>query len=473
MSDSPARPRLGEHVLARRHLVDGQERVVLHDTRSGRSLALGPREWGLVAVADGTRDLEGIRLAGAREGAHARTAAIAEFFEALHAAGLLAEAASEASEDREDEGDEGAARRPVAELPDFSLHCDGSGSCCRLYASVLFGPVEAARARALLPLVQSGGERHDRAFLPERGSAPSAASAVTLVDGRCAYLGEGGRCGLHAVGGPEQKPLGCRLFPARFVDDGEEIRVSASVECACVEASVGRPGGASLCAPEWRARGDLPESVFVERLPPRMAVSKGAAASRGELVAWSRRLSALTQPADVAAALWSLGEAVEARGLEGAALAAFERPSPLEATALAPWLAALAGRAARRGREYASWRSERDLARRAVAWIEAALGRLEGEPGALAALSAAPAQTSTRHAVEAFYLRAVLHGHQLFGELPLSYALRDRALRIIVSRALPAAVAATGDDDPAGKAPLSLVEAVLRGHGLDAYAFDV
>src|SRR6185369_6332943 len=96
MSDDPLpmRPRLANHVLARKHLVDGEPRVVLHDTRADRLLQIGLREWGLIAAADGTRDIEGIVLAAAREGAHARAPALRSFLEQLHAAGLLEDGAA-------------------------------------------------------------------------------------------------------------------------------------------------------------------------------------------------------------------------------------------------------------------------------------------------------------------------------------------------------------------------------------------
>src|SRR5262245_32534040 len=173
----PLRPRLADHVLARKHLVDGEERVVLHDTTADRLLQIGLREWGLLAAADGTRDIDGIVLAAAREGAHARAPALRSFLEQLHAAGLLEDGATPSETMGATPGKPGiaattadpapAARRPLDVLPGFSLHCDGSGSCCRIYASVIFGPVEAARARALLPTIMDGGVRHERAFLPE------------------------------------------------------------------------------------------------------------------------------------------------------------------------------------------------------------------------------------------------------------------------------------------------------------------
>lgn len=91
MSPLPRRPRLADHALARRHLAGGEPRVVLHDTRKGGLIALGPREWTLFSCADGTRDLDGIVAAAARAGAHARAPALGAFLEQLHGAGLLAD----------------------------------------------------------------------------------------------------------------------------------------------------------------------------------------------------------------------------------------------------------------------------------------------------------------------------------------------------------------------------------------------
>jgi lysine-N-methylase len=462
----PSRPRLAAHVLGRRHLVDGDERVVLHDLGTGRLVQIGPREWGLLAAADGTRDLDGIVLAAAREGAHARGPALRAFLEQLHAAGLLEDGIEEASPD---DAPGVPAARPLEPLPGFSLHCDGGGSCCRIYASVIFAPVEAARARALLPLVQDGGARHERVFMPEHGSGPTGGSAVTLRDGRCAYLDDGGLCALHARGGAGAKPVGCNAFPTSFIDDGESVRVSVSVECACVLASVGRPGGAPLLPPGAATRGDLDGAIVVDRLAEQVAVAPGSRASRAAFVAWSRRVAALPPSGDTAALLLRLAGAIDAGGLdEDAASRAAARPDRPAARALLPWIEALAARAERRSREDDAWRSERDLGRRATRWIARAAADLL-QPGALEVVLAAPVAAP---ASEAFYLRAVLHGHRLAGDLPLSLALRDRAARLVVARALPLAFA-DGERDPACAHPLGLVEAMLRGHGLDAYAHDL
>jgi lysine-N-methylase len=478
----PTRPRLADHVLARRHITGGEVVVVLHDQRTGRIVQLGPREWGLLAAADGTRDLEGVILAARREGAHARVPALQAFLEQLHGAGLLADgtpgdsaaaeppaatladaASSSTAPDPLPLAD--AALRPLDVLPDFSLHCDGSGSCCRIYASVIFGPVEAARARALFPAIQGGGDRHERVFLPDRGSAPTGGSAVTLVDGRCAYLGESGHCSIHARAGGPAKPIGCNLFPASFLDDGERVTVSASVECACILASVGRPGGAPLIPPEARVRGDLDPSVHIAALPARLAVTRAASADRAAVRLWSRRLAALPPPADTARTLWSLASTLESQGLDADPLPCFNSPPPIDLLAVLPWIGALAHRAARRVREDAVWRSERDLARLASSWIADAAGALLSSN----TLSLPPSASES----EAFYLRAALHGYKLFGDLPLTLALRDRAVRLLVARALPDVFARVGATDPACAHPLALVEAMLRGHGLDAYVYDL
>jgi lysine-N-methylase len=465
----PSRPRLGDHVLARRHWVGGDERVVLHDLRSGRLVQLGPREWSLLAEADGTRDLPGIVLAAARAGAFAREPALRAFLEQLHEAGLLAgEAAPEPADDAA--RDAPPPDRPLALLPDFSLHCDGRGSCCRLYASVLFSPVETARARALQPKTLDGGADPSRVFLPERGSAPCAGSAVAQIDGRCAYLGEADRCALHRAGGPEAKPLGCTLFPASFLDDGERIRVSAWIECACVLASVGRPGGAPLLDSRARTRADLDPAVHVERLPERVLVRDGDHAGAATLRRFTDQLLACPSPPDVPRALVQLARTLEAEGLAEQPDARFDpHAPPLAPAELLPWIDALHRRAERRAREDAVWRSERDLARLATRAIAAATRALL-DPDALAALLAAPAPAP---ASEAFSLRASLHAFRFVGELPLASALRDQALRLLVARALPGAFAALAVPDPAFEHPLALLEAMMRGHGLSAYAHDL
>jgi lysine-N-methylase len=130
-------------------------------------------------------------------------------------------------------------------------------------------------------------------------------------------------------------------------------------------------------------------------------------------------------------------------------------------------LESLAARATRRSAEDAQWRSHDDLARQATSWIaEAARALLE--PGAISRFWGG---TPAHPAAEAFFLRASIHGHHLWGDLPLAVALRDRAARLLVARALPHVIRAEVRD-PAIEHPLALVEAILRGHGLASYAHD-
>ena len=467
----PARPRLAEHVLARRHLVGDRASVVLHDTRTGRAVQLGAREWELLAGADGTRDLEGIVLAAAREGAHARPPQLRAFLEQLWQAGFLAAGDEQAAPPTAAAQVDVDGRRALDVLPDFSMHCDGRGSCCRQYETVLFAPVEAARARALCPRVLEGGDKHERAFLPERGAGAQGGSAVALVAGACAYL-DAASCRLHEAGGADAKPLGCRLFPATFVDDGVRVRVSAVVECACVLASVGHRDGAPLVPGAARTRGELAPEIDVVVLPPHVRVTATRTVTREALHAWSAEQALAPAPRDVVPALMTLADHVERDGLTPCPPHAPDprgAPSPSQQARLREHLRALHARLGARAREGAGWRSEKDFARRAIAWMaegcEATLA--EGWEGALAA-----PDDATR---EAFYVRASIFGHALvIDDVPLAAALRDRAARVVLARALGRAFAPGPEPtDPAFREPIAVVEAMLRGHGLGAYVHDL
>jgi lysine-N-methylase len=453
----PFHPRLAEHALVRLHAVAGEEIVVIHDGRSGDLHRMGSHEWDLISSADGTRDLDGLLLAASRRDAYRRASEVRAVLDHLHAAGLLAEGV-----DYPDPTPP-VVDRPLDVLPDYSLTCDATGGCCGVYGSIVFTPLEAARARSTLPLVRNGGEDPRRAFTPERGAGDEGSLAVALVDNRCAYLAEDGRCGLHVKGGASAKPAGCRIYPATFVDDGASIRVSVGVECGCVLASIGWPGGAPLVPEGARTRADLDRGARVVRLPDHLAVTADRSVSPAELAAWSRVVLAAGPPADAVHAFWSLAAAVEAEGLAlEASLRALSSPPCPTVNDVLPWIQALADRAASRVGSAASWRSAADrslLLSRAIAAASASIR----DPGSLAAaLAAAPADP----AAEAFYLRAAIHGHHLAGKVPLALALRDRALRVLVARAM-------GAMDPAMVHPLAAVEAIFRGHGVEVYALEV
>lgn len=473
-------------MLPRLHFVDGRCRVLLHDVESGDVVELGPREWVLLACADGTRDVEGIRLAGAREGARVSDEALGELLGSLHDAGMLEEGPAPRRRHEDDSGPatgssgarEGAAphgreraARPIERLEGYSFTCDGHGSCCKLYATIVFSPLEAARARSVLPDVLDGGERHEHVFMPERGAGPCPGSAVALVEGHCAYL-DGHLCALHRAAGAQAKPIGCNLFPLALVDDGSRVRASMSVECACVLASLGKEGGEALLPESARVRGDLDPAIVVDELPAEVAVTAGSREPLARYLEWSdAALAALPAGDDAAVTAWSLAEAVAAHGLDpGRARAAVEAPSPVGAALSGRYLAALAAKAARRAKAQNAWRGERDLCRRGVSVVAAAAELLADEDVRAAVAAGAGAAAAD----EAFYLRVALFGHQMVG-YPLAVALRDRATAIWVARVFPLAAAALypGDEEPAFEHPIALVEALLRGHGLRRYTEDL
>ncbi len=480
-----ARPRLSERCLARLHFVDGRCRVMLHDVETGDVVEIGPREWVLLSGADGTRDLDGVRLAATREGVDVSREALAELLEGVRAAGMLADgpaprpAHAHAPTPSRSRGSVPLAERRIERLPGYSFHCDGHGTCCKMYATVVFSPLEAARARSLMPQVLDGGDRHEHAFMPERGAGPCAGSAVALVNGRCAYL-DGSLCALHKAAGAASKPLGCNLFPLALVDDGTRVRASVSVECACVLASVGKPGGAPILEETMLVRGDLDPAIVVDELPEQVTLTSEARAiskerSRAPIADYLRwsdaALEGLSASIDPALSAWALADAIETHGLDPArATAVIADPPALDEGVASRWLAALSRKAARRAKAQDAWRSPEDPCRRGVS-IVAAAASLLADPDVLGAVAAGAGATATD---EDFYLRVALFGHQMVGS-PLAVGLRDRAVAIWVARAFPLAAEALypGEIEPAFDHPIALVEALLRGHGLRRYTDEV
>jgi lysine-N-methylase len=460
----PARPRLADHVLPRRHQTRNEDIWVLYDEQSGLAYQIGAREWGLLAQADGTRDLEGIVAAAARSGTHAAVSVLQTFLLSLHQAQLLADGVGLLADPVDP-----PPPRPLEPLPDFQLACDGQGSCCRLYATVMFRPLEEVVARSLLPQVFDAGERPEQAFGPLMGSAPCGASSVGFVHGRCAYLGSEGRCGLHAAGGPQGKPLGCRMFPALFVDDGHVVRISPAVECACVLASLGQTHGAEpLVSPEVTTSDKLDPGIHISRLPDMILITKKRYAARDELIAWSNVVMNVSPSLDIPGVFLALAEQVQQWGLDAsAAIQALTNPRRITPETLLPGLVALAERTQKRLHIDGSWRSDQDLALSSLRAIAKAATLLTSD---LAQLEhyAAPTTDPQTQASEAFYLRAGAFGHQfVLHDAPLSLALHDRAVRLVFARAFGDVFSPDERDrDPVFRHPLALLEATLRGHGL-------
>ena len=307
----PSRPRLAEHAMVRRHFIDGEEVIVVHDARSGDLVRMPPRAWSLIEAADGTRDIGGLLLAASQRGELRRASEVTAVLTDLQAAGLLTDgidpfafAAVEAAAEAVD------ARAALDVLP-FTLVCDGSGACCATYSTVRFSEEEAARARSLLPHVEEG---RGKVFLPLTGSGAQPSCAVTMIDGRCTYLAGDGACELHRRHGAAAKPSGCAIYPATFAFDGEAVRVSLGVECACIAKSLGKKDGTPLVAEAAAVRGDLPAGAQVVVLPEAIELREGVTAPRAEVVRWSRAVlrawagasGDAESHADAVAVLWAL-----------------------------------------------------------------------------------------------------------------------------------------------------------------------
>jgi lysine-N-methylase len=434
------RPRLAAHVRARRHRVDGDELVSLHDERSGRVASMGLREWELLAEADGTRDVTGILAAATRRARGASPEHLSAFLGQLEDADMLVDGVSLPPAAPSVAPLEGR----VESLPEFELVCDGSGTCCRLYSTVVFSPTEASRAA----LTVDGAT-----FTPERGSekVPWMGRAVSTVDGACAYLDADRRCRLHSAAGPAGKPHGCRRFPVQLVSDGERVLATVAPECACVFGSLDRADASSTAALALEVDPSDHVAVVPERVRMSTHETIGRAAYLRYAADQARRFD--THSGDAACWLWA-----EAEQLGGGAAC-----EP-DAACLAPTLE-MAAAGLRRRLGQAAWRHRDDLARRLPRWLLAVVERARAADGL-------PLEPRVGDRRERLYVRALLFGHAFaLGSEPLEPELRRSAFVLWLARAL-AAAHERGDlpepltGDPATNEPIALVAAFVRAYGI-------
>lgn len=449
------RPRLAEHVLARRHVIGEREFVVLHDESTGDHLELSPVAWALLDAADGTRDIQGITAAAQRSGAVVGQREAVKLLKHLHERGALEQGPPEHSADvvtprpRSPE----VARQPVAPLPDYLFDCDGTGGCCRSYGSVLLTPDDQARARATLPQYSIGPVAAHRWFTPAHGSAPSPLVVPTSCEGGCGFLDDDGLCAIHRKGGISAKPVACAAFPTLACSDGKQVRMTVSPECACVLRSAGGARGERLG--EGLERGaDLPITTVIDELPPRVVADEGVEIERGEL----REL--------VAEAIGSLPVVDPARACWGWADTWCERvPSPVQLDDVDDALDALQRRARSLLRRMSSWRPDDDWVLKSLRWLVGTLHLLENAELRASVIEPSD-ETST---TENLYVRASLWGYVGFFDTPVAVVLREHALKIWLARAMEVVPLAPSEHALA----LSSVSMLLRGHGLAAAWHDV
>ncbi len=456
-----ARPRLAEHALVRRHVVDGVEKLVVHDARTGALAVLDERALSVALAADGTRDVGGIALAVARAGHYRRMSEVDAVLAALEGLGLLADGieveppVSPAAGTRLAPLGAGAAERPVVALPGYRFRCDGAGGCCLQYGSIAFTEEDRARAGRAGLATLPGDAAERRVFLPLVGAAPSGRSAMTLVDGACLQRSEDARCGLHARGGAEAKPIACATYPRTFVDDGVEIRAAVALECECVFASLRDDASARPFEPDARTGADLAHGVVVRSLPDAIQLTEEREIGRAELSRWSRGFARL-EVRDAVATAAALGASLEVQGLAARLDACSSVPSLVagdpDARRVAARVHALGASLEAAHASARAWRGPGDRTRR----MREALAR------ASAALAASPAELEAALSVgdfadaEALALRSAMFGHLLVGSAPLAGGLVDLAARLVLARAL-------GRTDLGH--PLAVVMATLGGMG--------
>ncbi|HEY8427249.1 MAG TPA: YkgJ family cysteine cluster protein [Sandaracinaceae bacterium] len=457
----PERPRLRDSVQARMHVADGATKVILTDPVSASVLEIDVASWRALEAADGTRDLDGLCLALAREGLYRGERDLVQLLRELDDAGVLTDGLAVPVPPPPVVAPRTPPDRPLDVLPGFTLVCDGSGSCCRFYGSVAFTAAEAAHARAIVEDLRLPVAPHDL-FTPITGAQLGAddVRAVAQIDGRCVFLENDGLCLLHRRGGAAAKPFPCRFYPAMLMDDGEQVRVSIGPECACAFASAGRTDGAPLVPRDARTLRDLGPDVAVMHVPDPVPLTGHRTAPRRELARWSAQLVRALEvtTADAIAIAWTLADHVH-EGLDPSTIERSLRGAVPAPTSMAPWLDALAQVAASAASTAEAWRGGSDLSRRVARWMTDALAAADLP----ALLAAAPDP-----AAERFYLRVLAHGHRLAVEgRPLEHGLRDRATRILAARAMSASAPPL---DSGARYPLALLEASMRNLGLARYA---
>ena len=424
--------------------------ISLQNRASGASVVLGWREWALLRCVDGTRGERGILAAAERLGAKASLADLRQFLEDLRKIAMVRVATTPAA---------AATRREQAVAPGeleltkpsrhlfvldgYRFRCDGGGTCCRLYQTIVFAPREVIRARQLAPERLSGDIDGSVLFTPLRlgaGDTPETAghawrgATVTLVNGRCAFLEEEGTCCLHRRGGSKAKPTGCNLFPYELVDDGEALWLGPRPACRCVftSAAASEPTGAKA-APSSEPWPEL-SGLQPIRLGQSVAVTATQRWPLPRYRAWAK--SRVLSP-DARQSLVELAASVDALP-EGWRDAELRR---LRAGLL-------------RHLGESQWRAADDLAWRIPHGLLGACEEL---------LAAPPERAEAPHSSEAFYLVCLRHTH---GWARADHPLQENLLRRSLVVELARVLGRRYPDEELASQPVALAEAALHAYGI-------
>jgi lysine-N-methylase len=162
-------------------------------------------------------------------------------------------------------------------IPEQRYSCHGCGDCCRDFTIELRGQ-DFERVAAQGWEKELGGpfwiEFAGRRWLRQR------------EDGACIFLGEGGKCRIHAKHGLEAKPVACQLFPFSFAPGPRGVSIGVNFACG----SVRRSAGGALASHEAEVRRlQAAVTEACERMPV-ADLAPGVPATEQEVEAVSRAL---------------------------------------------------------------------------------------------------------------------------------------------------------------------------------------
>jgi lysine-N-methylase len=155
--------------------------------------------------------------------------------------------------------------------------CHSCTNCCRDYR-VYVTDEERDRITAL------DWQQTDLATLPgvvREGPPWSARYRLNQrADGRCIFLGDGGRCRIHERFGADAKPLACRLYPFVLVPTGDHWRVGLRFSCPSAAENQGqRLAGHEDELRTYARQLEKQENVASQPNPPPVL-------QRGQTVSW-------------------------------------------------------------------------------------------------------------------------------------------------------------------------------------------
>jgi lysine-N-methylase len=126
---------------------------------------------------------------------------------------------------------------PVRHLPVVqNWDCHSCGNCCR----ELQVPVSEDERKRIEALGWDDVKDLKGVRLFTRGWWGRELSLNRRPDGSCVFLGPGNRCRVHERGGPEAKPLACRLFPFVLAPAGSHWRAGLRFSCPSAAENKGR-----------------------------------------------------------------------------------------------------------------------------------------------------------------------------------------------------------------------------------------